>query len=80
MENDTYSKLMSSWKKNKSFSIKTSSYHAYFGISSTALNNTTEFVVTEDATKVQIKSAFVKSLASKKMNKKILSEFVDLVA
>jgi hypothetical protein len=80
MQNEIYSKLMTSWKKNKSFSIKTSGYHAYFGISSSALNNTTEFVVDDAATKVQIKSAFVKSLASKKMNKKILSEFVDLVA
>ena len=34
----------------------------------------------EDATKSQIKSAFVKSLKSKKMNKKILGEFVELVA
>jgi hypothetical protein len=36
--------------------------------------------VKEDATKTQIKSAFVKSLKSKKMNKKILGEFVELVA
>ena len=34
----------------------------------------------EDATKAQIKSAFVKSLKNKKMNKKILGEFIELVA
>ena len=32
-----------------------------------------------DATKGQIKQAFVKSLKGKKMNKKILSEFIELV-
>ena len=40
---------------------------------------TSEFEVAEDATKTQIKSAFVKSLKTKKMNKKILGEFVELV-
>ena len=38
------------------------------------------FKVAEDASKAQIKSAFVKSLSSKKMNKKILGEFIELVA
>ena len=33
-----------------------------------------------DTTKTQIKTAFVKSLKSKKMNKKVLGEFVELVA
>ena len=72
--------LQSSWKKNKSFVINNSGYHKYFGLSSSALNNDTEFEVSEDATKSQIKSAFVKSLSSKKMNKKVLSEFMELVA
>jgi ribosomal protein L23 len=39
-----------------------------------------EFEVAEDATKTQIKSAFIKSLKSKKMNKKVLGEFIELVA
>jgi ribosomal protein L23 len=75
-----YEKIMSSWKKEKSFSIKNSGYHTYFGLSSSALSNDTEFEVANDATKSQIKSAFVKSLKTKKMNKKVLGEFVELVA
>ena len=68
------------WKKEKCFAIKTSGYDTYFGMSSTALNNDGEFEVKEDATKAEIKRAFGKSLKGKKMNKKILSEFIELVA
>jgi ribosomal protein L23 len=75
-----YDKITSSWKKEKTFSIKNSGYHTYFGLSASALANDTEFEVAEDATKTQIKTAFVKSLKSKKMNKKVLGEFVELVA
>ena len=75
-----FEKTMGSWKKEKAFSIKKSGYHSYFGISATALAQDSEFEVAEDATKSQIKSAFAKSLKSKKMNKKILGEFVELVA
>ena len=77
---DTYEKTMNSWKKEKAFSINTSGYHSYFGLSAATLAKESEFEVAEDATKSQIKSAFVKSLKSKKMNKKILGEFVELVA
>ena len=75
-----YDKITSSWKKEKTFSIKNSGYHTYFGLSASALANDAEFEVAEDATKYQIKTAFVKSLKSKKMNKKVLGEFVELVA
>jgi ribosomal protein L23 len=44
------------------------------------MNQETDFEVQEDATKTQIKSAFMKSLRTKKMNKKILGEFIELVA
>ena len=40
----------------------------------------TEFEVKVDATKTQIRNAFKKSLGSKKMNKRVLNEFVALVA
>jgi len=73
-------KLVAKWKKTKTVSLKGSGYDTYFGLSSTALSQDTDFFVKEDATKGQIKSAFVKSLRTKKMNKKILSEFVDLIA
>ena len=71
---------MKEWKKQKAFSLKNSGYDTYFGISSNSLSKESEFEVAEDATKTQIKSAFVKSLRTKKMNKKILGEFVELVA
>jgi hypothetical protein len=75
-----YDKVMGSWRKEKTFTIKKSGYHSYFGLSATALAQDTEFAVSEDASKAQIKSAFVKSLKSKKMNKRILGEFMELVA
>jgi len=75
-----YDKIMKGWKKNRSVSIKTSAYDTYFGLSSAAIANDAEFEVKEDATKTDIKRAFVKSLKNKKMNKKILSEFIELVA
>ena len=77
---EEYEKVYTQWKKNKSFSIGTSGYHKYFGLSSNALSNDDEFEVQDDATKVQIKRAFVKSLKGKKMNKKVLGEFIELVA
>jgi len=73
-------KIMKDWKKNRSFTITESGYDAYFGISSTALAQDSEFDVDDSATKAQIKRAFVKSLKVKKLNKKVLGEFIELVA
>ena len=75
-----YNKIMKGWKKNRSVSIKSSAYDTYFGLSTAALASDDEFEVKEDATKAEIKRAFGKSLKGKKMNKKILSEFIELVA
>ena len=77
---DEIEKYMKIWRKQKAFSIKNIGYDTYFGLSSSALDNDTEFEVKEDATKSQIRSAFKKSLNGKKMNKKILGEFVELIA
>jgi len=71
---------MKDWRKLKTFTITSSGYDAYFGLSSSALADDTEFEVKEGATKGQIKTAFVKSLKTKKLNKKVLGEFVSLVA
>ena len=67
------------WSKNRSFCIKSSGYDAYFALSSNALAQDSDFDVKDDATKAQIKSAFVKSLRVKKLNKKVLGEFISLV-
>ena len=74
-----YETIQNDWKKLKSFKITNSGYDAYFGLSASALAQDSEFEVAEDATKSQIKSAFVKSLKTKKLNKKVLGEFISLV-
>ena len=77
---DKVQHIQASWKKDKSIKLTDVGYHAYFGMSSSALSNDTEFTVKEEATKAQIKSAFKKSLNNKKMNKKVLSQFMDFIA
>jgi hypothetical protein len=77
---DEYNKIQSEWKKQRSFTIKTSGYHAYFGLSATSLSQDSEFEVDDGATKAKIKTAFIKSLKTKKLNKKVLGEFISLVA
>ena len=77
---DEYIRLQKDWKKLRSFTIKNSGYDAYFALSSTSLAQESEFEVDEGATKARIKSAFVKSLKTKKLNKKVLGEFISLVA
>jgi ribosomal protein L23 len=74
-----YEKIQNDWKKLKSFTITKSGYDAYFGLSATSLSQDSEFEVADDATKSQIKSAFAKSLKTKKLNKKVLGEFISLV-
>ncbi len=65
--------------KEKTANLTDTGYDAYFLIVSSALSSDSEFEVAEDATKSQIRSAFRKSLASKKMNKKVLNEFISMV-
>ena len=77
---DDYTRIEKDWKKQKSFTITKSGYDAYFALSSTNLADDSEFDVQQDATKAQIKRAFVKSLKTKKLNKKVLGEFIQLVA
>ena len=72
--------LIKTWRKEKSISLTDTGYHKYFGISATAVSNNSSFSVDDSATKSQIKNAFAKSLKYKKMNKKILGEFVELIA
>jgi len=75
-------KKTAEWRKNKSFSLENTGYQKYFALSSTSLNNEFDFdEETNDAmSKAEIKRAFVKSFKAKKTNKKVLNEFVDLVA
>ena len=75
-----FRKLQNEWKKLRSCTIKTSGYHAYFAMSAASLSQDSDFEVDEGATKAKIKSAFIKSLKTKKLNKKVLGEFISLVA
>ena len=73
-------KILESWKKTKTIIMEDVGYKVYLGLSASALANESEFEVQGDATKAQIRSAFKKSLKNKKMNKKILSKFIEMVA
>ena len=75
-----YEKADKEWRKTKSFICKSSAYTVQYALSIGALETDTEFEVAEDATKAQIKRAFSKSLNAKKMNKKILSSFIEQIA
>ena len=77
---EAFGKIQKIWKKERAFSIHKSGYHTYFGLSGTALSSNSEFDVDEGATKAKIKSAFAKSLKSKKMNKRVLGEFIELIS
>lgn len=68
------------WKKERCVMIKNSGYDTYIGLASSDLSSQTDFEVDDGATKAKIKSAFVKSLKTKKSNKKVLNEFVSLIA
>ena len=76
---DEFDRIQKDWKKSRSFNIKSSGYDAYFGMSSATLSQESEFEVDDGATKAKIKSAFAKSLKTKKLNKKVLGEFISLV-
>ena len=74
-----YQVIEKDWKKSKSFNIKNSAYDAYFAMSSSNLADEAEFEPKSDS-KADIKRAFLKSLKVKKLNKKVLGEFIELVA
>jgi hypothetical protein len=81
-ENDKKYKVLDIWKKFKTFSIDSTPYDKYFGLGNSQLNNTVDHLeqLEDGATKIQIRNAMRKTLSTKKMNKKILSEFIELVA
>ena len=77
---DAWDRADREWKKTKSFICLSSAYTVQFAIAAGALDNDAEFEVEEGANKTQIKRAFTKSLKSKKMNKKILTSFIERIA
>ena len=73
-------KKLAEWKKEKQVALEGFGYTKYYLVSCTNLSSDTEFDVAEDASKAKIKAAFTKSLKSKKNNKKILGDFIGLIA
>ena len=73
-------KKLAEWKKEKQIALEGFGYTKYYLVSCTNLSADAEFDVDDDASKAKIKSAFAKSLKSKKNNKKILGDFVGLIA
>ena len=69
-----YDKMAEQWRRTRTFTVLDSGYDAYFAMSANSLAEDAEFDVDDDATKAQIKRAFVKSLKTKKLNKKVLGE------
>ena len=67
------------YRKDKSYNMKESGYHSLFVILQNSLNSDASFDVDEGESKAKIKSAFMKSLKAKTLNKKVLSQFMDLV-
>lgn len=74
-----FHKIKKEWNRNKSFFSKKLFYNAFFGLSSSSIFDDAEFEVSPEATRTQIKSAFIKSLKRKSLNKKILTEFVNFI-
>jgi len=73
-------KKLAEWKKDKQIALEGLGYTKYYLVSCSNLSNDVEFDVEEGASKAQIKAAFTKSLKSKKNNKKILGDFIGLIA
>ena len=71
---------LSKWKKDKSIALTNAGYNKYFIVASDSMQESADFEVGDGATKAKIKSAFAKSLKSKKSNKKILGDFISLIA
>ena len=78
---NAFRKLQSEWKKQRSChhqDLWISCIFCY--VCNITWHKTADFEVDEGATKAKIKSAFIKSLKTKKLNKKVLGEFISLVA
>ena len=73
-------KLLTNWRKEKSIALTTFGYNKYYVVANSAIQQSSEFEVDDDASKAKIKSAFAKSLKGKKNNKKILGDFISLIA
>jgi hypothetical protein len=78
---DKKEKNKAEWRKHKSFIDFDSAYTRSLYIQSNSLDDAdNEFTVKEDARKQDISRAFKKSLKNKKTSKRILNEFISVIA
>lgn len=77
---ENYEKVKSDYRKNGCVQFQDTGFDQFNVIASSSLAQEEDFVVPENATKAQIKTAFTKVLGKKKTNKKILGSFISLVA
>ena len=71
---------LAAWKKDRNVMVTNYGYTKYYIVADSAINQSTDFEVDDDASKAKIKSAFSKSLKGKKNNKKILGDFITMIA
>ena len=68
------------FKKNQFITFTGTGFDQFNVLPTTSLSQDETFEVEEGATNAKIKSAFVKMLAKKKTNKKLLSSFIELIS
>ena len=77
---ESMEKYSAQWRKHKSIALSLGNFTKFFALSTNEMDKDVDFEVDDNATKSQIRNAFKKSLNKSKFNRKILSEFVELVA
>ena len=68
------------WKKNKTFVTSDCPWSIQYVMSANNMDEDADFIVSEDATKSQIRSALKKTLKSKATNKKVLTSFIERIS
>ena len=77
---ENYEKAKGEFRKQGCVQFQDTGFDQFNVIAANSLAQDEDFVVPEDASKAQIKTAFVKMLGKKKTNKKLLSNFISMVA
>jgi hypothetical protein len=77
---DNYEKVKGDFRKIGCVQFQDTGFDQFNVIAASSLAQDEDFVVPENATKAQIKTAFSKVLGKKKTNKKLLSNFISMVA
>jgi hypothetical protein len=79
-QSSEYEKIKTDYRKEGCVQFQNTGFDQFNVVLASSLAQDEEFSVPENATKSQIKSSFVRMLGKKKTNKKLLSNFITLVA